>query len=105
MSDAAPSPAPPIRTLVRTAVAEAWDRAIAAGALPPLDAAARPPVEVERPANVDHGDFATSIALKLARPYRRAPLQIAEAFALALEDATTPDGLPFFASVTVAPPG
>jgi arginyl-tRNA synthetase len=105
MSVAAQAPAPPIRTLVRTAVAAAWDRAIAAGALPPLDAAERPPVEVERPANPEHGDFATSIALKLARPYRRAPLQIAEAFALALEDAPTPDGLPFFASVTVAPPG
>jgi arginyl-tRNA synthetase len=105
MSVAAPSPAPPIRTIVRTAIAEAWERAIAAGALPSLEAALRPPVEIERPANADHGDVATSLALKLARPYRRAPLQIAEALALALEDAATPDGAPIFASITVAPPG
>src|SRR5690242_7066132 len=105
MSVVAPTPAPPLRTVVKTAVAAAWDRAIAAGALPPLDADQRPPVEIERPANPDHGDLATSLALKLARPYRRAPLQIAEGLALALEDASTPDGLPLFASVTVAPPG
>jgi arginyl-tRNA synthetase len=105
MSDAASSPAPSIRTLVRAAVAAAWDRAIAAGALPSLEADARPAVEIERPANPEHGDLATSLALKLARPYRRPPLQIAEALALALEDAVTPEGLPIFASITVAPPG
>ncbi len=41
------------------------------------DDADRPTVEVERPANAEHGDFATNLAMKLARPYRMAPLAIA----------------------------
>ncbi len=51
-----------------------------------LDASERPEVEVERPANPEHGDLATNLALKLARPMRRAPLQIAEALASSLRD-------------------
>jgi arginyl-tRNA synthetase len=94
----------PIRTQVREAVARAWDRAIADGSLPPLPAdAARPSVEVEHPADPDHGDFASNLAMKLAKPYRMAPLTIAEALkaALAADDpASTP-----IASAAVAPPG
>ncbi len=100
----APSADQPLRTTVRTAVADAWEHAIAAGTLPAMDAGERPPVEVERPANPDHGDFATSLALKLARPYRRAPLQIAQALADALAGASGPHG-PLFASINVAAPG
>ena len=44
--------------------------------LPALDDGL-PAVEIERPANPEHGDLATSLAMKLARPYRRAPLDIA----------------------------
>jgi arginyl-tRNA synthetase len=95
----------PIRTVVRRAVEHAWDVAIGAAALPDLAPAERPEVEIERPANREHGDFATSLALKLARPYRRPPLQIADALATALGDAANEDGTPLFASVTVAPPG
>ena len=40
-----------------------------------------PEVEVERPANAAFGDFATNLAMKLARPLRRSPLDIAEAVA------------------------
>ena len=94
----------PIRTQVREAVARAWDRAMADGSLPPLPAdAARPSVEVEHPADPDHGDFASNLAMKLARPYRMAPLAIAQALeaALAADDpASTP-----IASAEVAPPG
>ena len=36
-------------------------------------------VEVERPANPAFGDFATNLAMKLARPLRRPPLEIADA--------------------------
>jgi arginyl-tRNA synthetase len=94
----------PIRTQVREAVDRAWHRAVADGSLPPLpDDAARPTVEVEHPADPDHGDFASNLAMKLARPYRMAPLAIAEALksALGAEDsATTP-----IASAEVAPPG
>ena len=96
----------PLRTLVRDAVATAWQRAIDAGGLPPIDAADRPPVEIERPAHAEHGDLATSLALKLARPYRRAPLQIAQALADGLTTARLPGtNDPLFASVTPAAPG
>jgi arginyl-tRNA synthetase len=78
------APAPAIRSLVREAVSEAWQRAVTSGALPDLAAADRPDVDVERPANAEHGDFATNLAMKLARPYRRSPLQIAEALAAEL---------------------
>src|SRR5438552_18430448 len=71
------APAPPIRTVVRGAVEGGWQAAIERGQLPPLDPADRPPVEIERPGNPEHGDLATSLALKLARPYRRAPIPIA----------------------------
>ncbi len=37
-----------------------------------------PPVAVERPANEEHGDFATSLPLRLARACRIDPMKIAE---------------------------
>jgi arginyl-tRNA synthetase len=37
------------------------------------------PVEVERPANPDHGDYASNIALRLGKQVRRPPREIAEA--------------------------
>ena len=36
-------------------------------------------VEFETPNNAEHGDLATNVAMQLARPFRRAPRQIAEA--------------------------
>ena len=76
---------PPIRAQARAAVARAWERAIASGALPVFPAdATRPPVEIERPADSAHGDFASNLAMKLARPYRMAPLAIAQALAAEL---------------------
>jgi arginyl-tRNA synthetase len=68
---------PPIRTRTRAAVERAWERAIAAGSLPSLSPDERPAVVIERPANPEHGDFASNLAMRLARPYRRAPLEIA----------------------------
>ncbi|HET9613708.1 MAG TPA: arginine--tRNA ligase [Candidatus Limnocylindrales bacterium] len=102
----------PVRTRVRAAVEAAWRTAEERGALPPIDpggavTAATPAVEVERPANPDHGDLASNLALKLARPLRRSPLQIATAIADALRDVDT-TGDPksaVIASVEVAPPG
>ena len=60
-----------IEELVRTAL----DYAQHSGILPPgeIDAPA-----VERPQNPDHGDFASSLPLKLARPMRMNPMEIAE---------------------------
>ncbi len=109
---------PPIRTLVREAVERAWARAVESGALPPIpavgeapgtpaalpavpDGQAVPAVEVSRPDNPDHGDFASNLALKLARPLRRSPLAIARALA----DELGRDPGPVVGSVEVAPPG
>jgi arginyl-tRNA synthetase len=43
-----------------------------------LSAAAGQPVELERPGNAAHGDYATNVALRLAPARRLAPLAIAE---------------------------
>jgi arginyl-tRNA synthetase len=111
LADTSPAAPPashlPVRTQVRTAVEQAWTRAIAAGTLPslPVDVP-RPVVEVERPADASHGDFASNLAMRLARPYRMAPLAIAAALAneLAREVATDPATTPI-ASAEAAAPG
>jgi arginyl-tRNA synthetase len=58
-------------------------------------------VDVERPANPEHGDLATNLALRLARPLRMAPAAIAGALADAIE---TGEDRPI-ARVSVAGPG
>ncbi len=101
-----------IRTQVRDAVERAWRRAVESGALPrPADDdASLPRVEVDRPASAEHGDFASNLAMKLARPYRRAPLEIARAIAAevaaeaAIADADAAASSPI-AAVEIAPPG
>jgi arginyl-tRNA synthetase len=104
-----PSPADPatapaaLRARVRDAVASAWADAVAAGTLPPPEAGVEPPaVEIERPANASFGDFASNLAMKLARPLRRSPLDIAEALAAQLRGAA---GAGLIASAEVARPG
>ena len=80
-ADAAAAPEA-IRARVSAAVSHAWADAVAAGRLPAIeDGVTAPVVEIERPANPSFGDFATNLAMKLARPLRRAPFQIAEALA------------------------
>ncbi|OGN87144.1 MAG: arginine--tRNA ligase [Chloroflexi bacterium GWC2_73_18] len=97
----------PIRTLVRGAVAAAWARAVTAGALPPLpEGTPTPGVEVERPADPAHGDFASNLALRLARPCRRPPLEIARALADALADgAPDASGRRLLGAAEAAAPG
>jgi arginyl-tRNA synthetase len=56
-------------------------------------------VKVERPKVREHGDYATSVALQLAKPAGRPPREVAEAVATRLR---TTDGI---ASVDVAGPG
>ncbi len=104
MSSAADPVAPAaIRAGVRAAIEQAWSAAVAAGALPATeDPATAPAIEVERPTNETFGDFTTNLALKLARPLRRSPLDIAEALASALRSG--PDAA-LFTSVDVARPG
>jgi arginyl-tRNA synthetase len=61
--------------LIRRALA-----ALPAGSLPePL-----PPIEIERTRDAAHGDFASSIALKLARSARRNPRELAQSILAAL---------------------
>ncbi len=77
---------------VRAAITAAQE----AGALPPFDV---PDVLVERPRETTHGDFATAVALQLARPARMAPLSIAETIAAHL---AYPE---YVGEVSVARPG
>ena len=103
--DAAVTP-PPLRTQVRHAIERAWTRAIDDGALTALDADARPAIEVERPADPDHGDFSTNLGMKLARPYRRPPLELATLLAAKLvRDAAVPGNASPIEAAEVAPPG
>ena len=62
------------------------------------------PVTVERPADPSFGDFASNIALKLAKPYRRAPMDIAKAIAAHVVTTASDPASPI-SSVEVAPPG
>jgi arginyl-tRNA synthetase len=102
LADARPKAAAPVRTLLRAIVERSLEAAIASGALPPLEAQGRPAVEMSRPANPEHGDYATSVALKLARPIRRAPLEIAQTLAGQIPASDPGDVI---AEVSVAPPG
>jgi arginyl-tRNA synthetase len=92
----------PLRTQVRRAIERAWERAVASGALPAVPDGADPPaVEVERPAQPEHGDVASNLALKLARPLRQSPMAIAQAIAAELAaDEASPA-----ATAVVAAPG
>jgi arginyl-tRNA synthetase len=102
-----------LRSQVREAIEAAWERVqadlVPAGEVPAgagaepvaaLDAA----VSVERPADPSFGDFASNIALKLAKPYRRAPMEIAKAIAAHVVTTAADPGSPI-AAVEVAPPG
>ncbi|MFM8934438.1 MAG: arginine--tRNA ligase [Candidatus Limnocylindrus sp.] len=80
----------PLRHVVRDAVGRALRRAIANGALPaPADASALEAlirgIEVEVPASSEHGDYASNIAMKSAKPLQRAPAQIAAALVAELD--------------------
>ncbi len=58
-----------------------------------------PEIIVERPRDPDHGDYATAVALQLARPARMAPLKIAE---IIKNHFQAPD---YLSEVSVVPPG
>jgi arginyl-tRNA synthetase len=63
------------------------------------DAARAAAVDIERPAEKAHGDYAANIALRLAKPLRRPPLEIAKAIA---ERVPPHEAI---AAVEAAPPG
>jgi len=88
-----------LRADLVTAIAAARDRARSAGDLAIPAEAALPAIGIERPANPDHGDWASNVAMQLAPAARMAPLRIAEAIVAHL------DRPPSIASVEVAAPG
>ena len=82
---------PTLRAAVCDAVDRAWSLAVERGSLPARpDGPDAPRIEVERPADPEHGDFATNLAMQLARPYRRAPLAIADVAGDALRELSAP---------------
>src|SRR5512146_2365718 len=93
-----------LRDAVRDALERAWRSATEHGRLPDarLDSAT---VEVERPANPEHGDFATNLALRLARPLRMAPPAIAAALVHALQAELASGAHSVIASAAAAGPG
>ena len=106
-SSSANPPSANLRRAAVEAVEHALSAAIASGSLPALPAdGPLTTVEVARPANPDHGDLATNLALKLARPLRRPPLEIARSIAdeLGRAAAADPAGA-LIRSADVAPPG
>ena len=60
-------------------------------------------IDVARPANAEHGDFATNVALRLARPLHMAPAAIATAIVEAIQSAPARAGAPDPESSDVAP--
>ncbi|TFV63620.1 arginine--tRNA ligase [Geodermatophilus sp. DF01-2] len=81
-----------LRDVVRTAVAAAVERGVLAVPVPD-------DVVVERPKNLEHGDYATNVALRLAKPAGQPPRAVAEVLADELR------AHPGIASVDVAGPG
>ncbi|HVU61233.1 MAG TPA: arginine--tRNA ligase [Mycobacteriales bacterium] len=78
--------------------------AVAAGEL-----SVEPPdsVVIERPKNRDHGDYATNVALQLARPAGRPPREVADIIATRLREAAGVEAVdvagPGFLNVSLAP--
>ena len=81
-----------LRDLVRTAVGAAVEHGTLAVAVPD-------DLVVERPKNPEHGDYATNVALRLAKPAGRPPREVAEVLAGELR------ALPGIDRVDVAGPG
>jgi arginyl-tRNA synthetase len=82
-----------LRNIIRQGLADCY----AGGA---LNSGEFPAIILERPAHAEHGDFATNIAMQLAKPEKKAPRTIADAICKAI-GASAPE----FARVEVAGPG
>jgi arginyl-tRNA synthetase len=89
-----------LRTDLARAIADARDRAIAAGDLVVPDGVGElPPIGLERPSKPEHGDWASNAAMQLAPTLRASPMTIANAIRAHLGDP------PAIGEATVAPPG
>lgn len=87
-----------IRDEIEDIIAAAVRRAQEEGALP---AVAVPSVALERPQRPEHGDYATSLPLRLARAAGRSPLEIAKAIAQRVDTGASEA----LEEVEAAPPG
>jgi arginyl-tRNA synthetase len=96
------APESTLRDVARDAVRAGLERAIASSRLPDVPEARAAAIEVSRPAKAEHGDFATNLALRLARPLGMAPLAIASALAESMTDAGASSPI---ASAEAARPG
>jgi arginyl-tRNA synthetase len=85
-----------IREEIARLLTEAGQKAQAKGLLPSF---ALPDPAVQRPANPSHGDYSSSLPLRLARAARMRPLDIAQLLVQELPEST------YFARVEVAQPG
>ena len=85
-----------VKDTIATAVAAALEQARADGV---IDVESPPGIEVERPNNPEHGDFATNLPLRLARAARANPLQLAQLIAERVASGPEID------DVSPAPPG
>ena len=71
-----------VKDTVGAAVAAALEQAHRDGA---ISVATVPDIEIDRPNNPEHGDFATNLPLRLARAARANPLQLAQLIAERIE--------------------
>ena len=94
-------PHTPIRSRLRTALERALDEAMAAGDLPSIEEGP-PEIELARPGDESHGDQASNLALKLARPMGRPPMEIGRTLVSRLEQS---GALAELATATLAAPG
>ncbi len=94
--DHSPMPAPLLIETIQQLVSQALDTARQEGT---LQLETMPEIQVERPGNSDHGDFATNLPLRLARATRINPLELAQSLAAHIATGDVID------RVEAAPPG
>jgi len=87
-----------LAALVRTAIEQAQE----SGDLPRFDV---PPVQMERPARKEHGDWSTGIALVIAKEAKMKPRDVADAIVAAIGRAESTVGGDLLSGVEVAGPG
>jgi arginyl-tRNA synthetase len=87
-----PSQAQALAAAISAAIGAAIERGDLVGTIPVT-------IPLERPKNRDHGDYATSVALQLAKPAGKSPRAVAELLQSALLD------LPEVIAVEIAGPG
>ena len=91
-----PMPAPLLIETIKQLVTEALEATRQEGV---VQLETIPEIQVERPGNSDHGDFATNLPLRLARATRINPLELAQSLAAHIATGTVIE------RVEAAPPG